>query len=313
LLLRAWCKYGEQSFTFEILEEVSNPDHLLAYEQVYLDYYKSYEEDRGYNICKVAGSQYGLKRTEETKRKISDAVSGENAPFRGKKHKPETIEYLRKINTGKAVSEETKQKLREKLSGVNAPNYGKKFSEETRAKIGKASSERRHTEETKRKMREKRTGRRHDQETLNKMSKFQRERHKNNKGYTFDKDKNKYRVKLWINGAKKHIGYYKTEEEAKQVVSDATINPAKYISDEANRKRKLSQETKDKISQRRKGTKLSEEHKKKIGEASCGRKHSEEAKRKISEANKGRKHTEEAKQKIREARNKTLENSKGGI
>jgi group I intron endonuclease len=215
LLLRAWNKYEEQNFKFEILQEVSNPEHLLSYEQVYLDYYKSYENDRGYNICKTAGSQYGLKRTEETKRKISDAVSGENAPFRGRKHKPETIEYLRRINTGKKVSEETKQKLRDKLSGENAPNYGKKFSEETKRKIGEASSKRRHTEETKKKMKEKRAGRKHSQETKDKMSKTRR---CIGKGYTYNKDNKKYRVRMWINGVKKHIGYFLTEEEAIQAV-----------------------------------------------------------------------------------------------
>lgn len=215
LLLRAWNKYGEQSFKFEILQEVLNPEHLLSYEQVYLDYYKSYENDRGYNICKTAGSQYGLRHTEETKRKISDAVSGDNNPFKGRKHKPETIEYLRKINTGKKVSEETKQKLRDKLSGENAPNYGKKFSEETKRKIGEASSKRRHTEETKNKMREKRKGRKHSQETRDKMSKTRR---CVGKGYTYNKDNKKYRVRMWINGIKKHIGYFLTEEEAIQAV-----------------------------------------------------------------------------------------------
>lgn len=217
LLQRAWNKYGKENFKFEVIQEVLNIIHLLSYEQVYLNYYKSYENDKRYNICRTAGSQLGLSRTEETKLKIANSLLSNN-PFKGKKHKPETIEYLRKINTGKKMKEETKQKIREKLSGENAPNYGKKFSDETRAKIGKASSERKHTEDSKKKMREKRTGRKHDQETLNKMSKSQRERYKNNKGYTFDKDKNKYRVKLWINGVKKHIGYFNTEEEAKQAV-----------------------------------------------------------------------------------------------
>ena len=72
LLQRAWDKYGEQSFKFELIEKVSNPEHLLAYEQVYLDYYKSYESERGYNICKVAGSGYGIKWSEEAKKKISE-------------------------------------------------------------------------------------------------------------------------------------------------------------------------------------------------------------------------------------------------
>lgn len=226
LLQRAWNKYGKENFKFECLQEVSNSQHLLSYEQVYLDYYKSYENEHGYNLCRTAGSQLGLARSEETKLKIKNNLINNN-PFKGKKHKPETIEYLRKINTGKKMKEETKQKIREKLSGENSPNYGKKFSEETKAKIGKASSERKHSEETRKKMGDSRRGKKHDQETKDMMKKIQRERHKENKGYTFDKDKNKYRVKLWIGGIRKHIGYFKTEEEAIQAVianSDKNLN-----------------------------------------------------------------------------------------
>lgn len=217
-LQRAWNKYGEKSFTFEILQEVINPEHLTAYEQVYLDYYKSYKNEHGYNLCKTAGSQLGLQRTKETKQKISKNVSGQKNPFFGRKHKEQTIEYLRKINSGKKLSEETKQKIREKLSGQNAPNYGKKLSEETKYKIGKASSERKHTEETKEKMRQKRIGRFHNEETKEKIGKSHRLR---GKGYTFDKGKNKYRVRVWINDVKTHIGYFNTEQEAIQARDSA--------------------------------------------------------------------------------------------
>lgn len=72
-LQNAWNINGQLNFKFEIIEEISNPLHLLSYEQVYLDYYKSYERERGYNICKIAGSPIGLRRSEETKQKMSKA------------------------------------------------------------------------------------------------------------------------------------------------------------------------------------------------------------------------------------------------
>jgi group I intron endonuclease len=165
LLQRAWDKYGEQTFKFEILEEVSNPEHLLAYEQVYLDYYKSYECDRGYNIHKVAGSPLGMKLSQETKQK------------------------LREINTGKKLSEEHKQKLRE-------------------AKIGLKRSE-----ETKRKIKETKTGKKLSEETKTLMREAHRKSN-NNKYYCFNKQKKKYLVRIWGN----FIGWYNTEEEAKQAV-----------------------------------------------------------------------------------------------
>ena len=153
-LQSAWNKYGEQSFTFEVLEEVSNQEHLLAYEQVYLDYYKSYEIDRGYNICKVAGSSLGIKHSEETRKKMSES-----------KNKPEAIEHMRKIKTGKKASEETRKKIKEARNKPEAIEHirkiisGKKHSEETRKKIGEANKRRIVSEETRRKIGEASKGR----------------------------------------------------------------------------------------------------------------------------------------------------------
>jgi group I intron endonuclease len=180
LLQRAWDKYGEQNFKFEVIEEVLNPQHLVSYEQVYLDYYKSYESDRGYNICKIAGSPYGLKHTKEAKKKMSEAN-------KGRKHNEETKQKISEAHTGKKLSEETKQKMRESKIGI-------KFSEEHRQKLREARKN--ISEETRRKIGEKNRNR------------------KQHIYYSFNKDNKKYRVKVWG----KHIGYYNTEEEAKQSV-----------------------------------------------------------------------------------------------
>lgn len=68
---------------------------------------------------------------------------------------------------------------------------------------------------------------------------------------------------------------------------------------------KLSEETKRKMSEAKKGRKLSEEHRRKLSEAKKGKKHSplsEEIKRKISEANKGKQHSGEWKKMMSEAK-----------
>ena len=182
-LQSAWDKYGEQSFKLEIIQEVFIPEHLLAYEQVYLDYYKSYEIDKGYNICKVAGSPLGVKQSEET----INNKSGKNHPFYGKKRllSDEARKNISEANKRRIVSEETKKKMRNK----------------------------RWSEEAKKKMSETRKGRIVSKETRKKMSEARR-KSDNNKYYYFDKEFNKYRVVIWRN----HIGYYNTEEEAKQAV-----------------------------------------------------------------------------------------------
>lgn len=181
-LQSAWNTYGEQNFKFEIIEEVRNLQHLLAYEQVYLDYYKSYQNENGYNTCKIAGSRYGIKCSEQTKKKISEA-----------KHN---------------ISEQTRQKLREANKGRW---LGRKHSEESRKKMREAKQN--ISEETRQKIREANIGKKHSEETKTKIRKslfIDRDI----KYYSFCKTKNKYLVRIF----RKHIGFYNTEEEAKQAV-----------------------------------------------------------------------------------------------
>lgn len=64
-LIRAVNKYGEENFSFEIIEKC-NIDNLLEREQHYLD-----SLNPKYNISKKAGSNLGIKRTEEVKLKKS--------------------------------------------------------------------------------------------------------------------------------------------------------------------------------------------------------------------------------------------------
>lgn len=64
-LIRAVNKYGEENFTFEILEKC-DIDSVLLREQYYLD-----TLNPEYNISKIAGSNLGIKRTNETKLKKS--------------------------------------------------------------------------------------------------------------------------------------------------------------------------------------------------------------------------------------------------
>ena len=58
-------KHGLDNFDITILERDVPLDKLDEREQYWLDYYQSYDLDKGYNICKVAGTTKGVTHTEE--------------------------------------------------------------------------------------------------------------------------------------------------------------------------------------------------------------------------------------------------------
>lgn len=75
-LQRAWNKYGGDAFEFEIIEFVLAP-FLLEREQYWLDKTRSYDDRRGFNIALVAGSHYGLKRSDAARE--ANSVSKQRA------------------------------------------------------------------------------------------------------------------------------------------------------------------------------------------------------------------------------------------
>ena len=116
----AWNKYGEDSFSFEVIEEC-DICKLSEIEQRYINKY--IDSEIMYNISRdTVSSMRGRKHTEKAKKKMSETRKGLNS---GEKH------WL----YGKHVSDETKKKLSEAFSGVNNPMYGKHHSEETLKKL----------------------------------------------------------------------------------------------------------------------------------------------------------------------------------
>jgi group I intron endonuclease len=65
--------YGKEAFQFEVLEECKQ-EHCVAVEQTFIDYYKRLLGwENLYNASPTAGSPLGVKHSEETKQKISEA------------------------------------------------------------------------------------------------------------------------------------------------------------------------------------------------------------------------------------------------
>ena len=71
-LQRAWNKYSEDAFEIIILEIVEDLSLLIQREQYWIDNIRS-----TYNICKIANSSLGVKRSEETNEKCRSSHIGE--------------------------------------------------------------------------------------------------------------------------------------------------------------------------------------------------------------------------------------------
>lgn len=152
-LQRAWNKYGECNFAFEVEEEVvGDSKALLAIEQIYLD--EGFELGILYNIAKIAGGgdlgyhggMLGKSHTQKTKDKMSRAHKG-----KGHKHTEETKAQIKKKVKKSWATPERREGRREywtpekreecsrktksmwdrgvfdgrDLSGENHPSYGK--------------------------------------------------------------------------------------------------------------------------------------------------------------------------------------------
>lgn len=138
-LQAAWNYYGEDNFTFNIIETCVTYI-LLDKEQFYINDYL-YTQNL-YNTCLIAGSRLGTKQSSEAKHKMSLAKIGKISPLKGKpsykKGIPQTERQKEKriLTRSKGIprSEETKKKIslskqdisketREKMSNARRVNH----------------------------------------------------------------------------------------------------------------------------------------------------------------------------------------------
>lgn len=88
LLQRAWNKYGEDNFKFEILEWAEK-NNCIEREQYWIDFYDCCNKAKGYNLKPIAGSSLGYKYTKEQRNNISKGLTTKKAviqlDFKGNK------------------------------------------------------------------------------------------------------------------------------------------------------------------------------------------------------------------------------------
>lgn len=110
-LQSSWNKYTEDSFQFDIIEEIpliedvdENNRNLRSIETDYIQKYQTYKDTYGYNFIPGGIGTQGLPCSEEKKEKFSKANKGRTA-----------------YNVGIPMSEEQKQLLKE----IKTEKYGK--------------------------------------------------------------------------------------------------------------------------------------------------------------------------------------------
>lgn len=98
-------KYGIEDLQFTIIEHCKK-EELLQKEQIYLDSLSC-----EFNSARVAGSCYGLKKSEEFKKKISILTSGENNPTYGLERTKKWRENISKANKGRKAWNKNKTEI----------------------------------------------------------------------------------------------------------------------------------------------------------------------------------------------------------
>ncbi|MER2007417.1 MAG: GIY-YIG nuclease family protein [Psychrobacillus sp.] len=126
-LQNAYNKYGEDSFSTEILEVVDDTNNLIKREQYWIDNLEAC--NNGYNILPNAGTVREYRHSEETRKKISETQRGRKLPNElrvklskireGKKLPIEVREKISNSNLGRKMTEEQKEKLSKSMTGVH--------------------------------------------------------------------------------------------------------------------------------------------------------------------------------------------------
>jgi group I intron endonuclease len=143
-LQRAFTKYGEESFSFGVLEFADSEEMLTPMEQRWLD---ALWPALLYNLAPSAGrSQAGIKRTPETCKRISEAKRGWKMSdahkarlrefFTGRKMPPRSEEWRRKLSEskkGKPLSPHALKRAAQVNAGPRSAEFRAGCSERMRA------------------------------------------------------------------------------------------------------------------------------------------------------------------------------------
>lgn len=191
----ALLKYGENNFSWEIIDRCLFAESLDAFEKYYIDKFNS-KSPNGYNLADGGMGNVGMKHSDETKSRLRAAQTGRRASIETRNKISSSLMGNRNM-VGRRRSLETKMKLSAAMSGERNPNFGKRnpsLAERNRENIGAKNPMfgRRHSEESIKRMSGQNNpmfgkygkdhptfGRKHTEESKHKMSVARRARRGN--------------------------------------------------------------------------------------------------------------------------------------
>lgn len=136
LMQSSWNKYGVSAFSFRRIL-ICAPKDLIFYEQRCLDGLRP-----EYNICKIAGSQFGNRHSDETKKKMSVAHIGNKSNL-GRRL---SVEHRSRISFG------CSNPSAEKRAKMSAAGLGRKLSRKHCEKLVESNRNRVWTDEARAKI-----------------------------------------------------------------------------------------------------------------------------------------------------------------
>lgn len=124
-------KYGKENFLIEIIEECETLEKLNECEKFWIAYFNCISPN-GYNLTEGGeGSIY----TDEHRKNLSRAMSGEKNPHYGKHHTSEAKEQIAASRRGKKLPAETCAKMSISKKGSKHHQYGKPLTKEWKEKL----------------------------------------------------------------------------------------------------------------------------------------------------------------------------------
>lgn len=123
-LQTAWDLYGEENFSFYVLQAIESKEQLCMVEKYYIDLFDATNREKGYNICHdTMAPMRDRKHSEVSIKKMIDCKTGEKNSFYGKQHTEESKSKIRNAKIGKKLSNNHKEKIKDSSHFKTGDNH----------------------------------------------------------------------------------------------------------------------------------------------------------------------------------------------